>query len=132
MCNNKEKVEYPTFTREEFDSILQVLKVNEDAVYQNKRSEYSPDEDVLENFHTQATLQGTTPAQIALTFFLKHILSIAISVRSKKYLESMTFQNEDGSEGLMQKFIDARNYIPLMIACMESERKAENQNNQIS
>lgn len=103
---------------EQFENLRDEFLVHEARILGWKRDEYSPNEDRLQNFREVAAFMGLRPAEVALTYLMKHIQSIALAVRSGKYAWTW---NTEGGEGLKQRFADARNYLLLLAACLEEE-----------
>lgn len=109
-------------TPEQFESLRDEFLVHEAKIMDWKRGEYSHNEDRLQNFREVAAFMGLRPAEVALTYLMKHVQSIALAVRSGKYAWTW---NTEGGEGLKQRFADARNYLLLLAACLEEEQKQE-------
>jgi hypothetical protein len=107
------------YSPEKFEDLVKEFEEEEAKILLHKRSEYSDKEDRLQNFHQQAIIQGVEPAGIALTYLLKHILSIAkaVSVGNQPWV----WTTKEGHEGLKQRFADARNYLLLLAACVDEE-----------
>lgn len=103
-------------TPEQFEILREEFLTHEARILDWKRGEYSPDEDRLLNFRQVAEFEGRTPAEVALTWLLKHIQSITLAVRSADY--AWAWETE-GGEGLKQRIADARNYLLLLAACLE-------------
>ena len=66
--------------------------------------EYATEDDKLSNFKRQAEMQGIEPLQVAVTFFLKHVFSIARGVSLR--------------EPMSGRIYDAINYLHLINALM--------------
>jgi hypothetical protein len=107
-------------TPERFESLQKEFVAHEARILNWKRGEYSSNEDRLQNFREVAAFMGLRPAEVALTYLMKHIQSITLAVRYGKY--SWTWTTE-GGEGLKQRIADARNYLLLLAACLEEENK---------
>lgn len=107
-------------TPEQFESLRDEFLVHEAKILDWKRGEYSSNDDRLQNFREVAAFMGLRPAEVALTYLMKHIQSITLAVRYGKY--SWTWTTE-GGEGLKQRIADARNYLLLLAACLEEENK---------
>lgn len=105
-------------TPEQFENLRDEFLSHEAKIMDFKRGEYSPNSDRLQNFREVAAFLGLRPSEVALTYLLKHIQSIALAVRSGKYTWAW---NTEGGEGLKQRFADARNYLLLLAACLEEE-----------
>lgn len=77
---------------------------------------------MLLNFRQVANLTGQKPSQVAMTYLLKHIQSLAIAVKTDEYFWAWTDGNK---EGLKQRIADARNYLLLLAACLDEEDNAK-------
>jgi len=111
-------------TPERFEALREEFLTHEAKILDWKRGEYSPNEDRLLNFREVAAFMGLRPAEVALTYLMKHIQSIALAVRSGKYAWTW---NTEGGEGLKQRIADARNYLLLLAACLEAEMEAKDE-----
>ena len=89
-----------------------------------KCGEYASGNDRLQNFREVAKFLGQMPSEIALAYLLKHVQSIALSVRTGKY--AWKWETE-GGEGLKQRIADARNYLLLLAACIDEESEAKHE-----
>ena len=108
-------------TPERFESLQEEFVAHEARILNWKRGEYaSDDEDRLQNFRQVAEFAGMKMSEVALIWLMKHIQSIALAVRSGKYAWTWT---TEGGEGLKQRIADARNYLLLLVACLEEENK---------
>ncbi|HHV98584.1 MAG TPA: hypothetical protein GXX36_03265 [Clostridiaceae bacterium] len=107
-------------TPEQFENLREEFMEHEAKILDWKRGEYSPNEDRLQNFREVADFLDRRPSEVALTYLLKHIQSIALAVRSGKYSWSW---NTEGGEGLKQRIADARNYLLLLAACLDEEKQ---------
>ena len=105
-------------TPQQFENLRDEFLTREARILVWKRSEYSSNEDRLQNFREVAALTGLRLSEVALIWLLKHIQSITLAVRSERY--SWTWETEDG-EGLKQRIADARNYLLLLAACLDEE-----------
>ncbi len=111
-------------TRQWYEELAKEFQEAEQVILSNKRHEYSPNYDVLENFKQISDFVGIPKEQVALVYLLKHIQSIAMAIRGyEKY--NWTWATKDG-EGLKQRIADARNYLLLLAACIEEETKEVN------
>ncbi len=110
---------YGSYSPKKFEMLMKEFTEKEQEILTHKRLEYSNNEDRLQNFHQQASIQGTRPAEIALTYLLKHILSISKGVTTGG--QSWAWTTRHGHEGLKQRFADARNYLLLLAACVDAE-----------
>jgi|SRR5690606_13230570 len=109
-------------TKERFDILRDEFLEKEAKILYWKQDEYSSGDDALQNFWEVAQFTGLRPAEVALTYLLKHIQSITLAVRTQDY--NWSWNTKDG-EGLKQRFADARNYLLLLAACLEEEQQNE-------
>lgn len=107
-------------TNDRFKELQQEFMKHEAGILEWKRGEYAPHDDRLQNFREVAAFLNKRPAEVALTYLMKHIQSITLAVRTGSY--NWTW-NTEGGEGLKQRFADARNYLLLLAACLEEESK---------
>lgn len=108
------------YSPERFACLADEFRTTEERIRIHKDSEYGGNGDVLRNFHQQALVQGVSPASIALTYLLKHVLSIANAVKTDS--QPWVWATADGREGLKQRFADARTYLLLLAACIDEQR----------
>lgn len=109
-------------TPEQFENLRDEFLIREARILDWKAGEYSPNEDRLLNFRQVADLLGQRPSEVALSYLLKHIQSIALAVRSNTY--SWAWETE-GGEGLKQRIADARNYLLLLAGCLDEEVRCD-------
>ena len=109
---------------EQFEVLCEEFADHEVHLLAWKRNEYASGEDRLQNFREVAGFLGQKPAEVALVYLLKHVQSIALSVRTGKY--AWKWETE-GGEGLKQRIADARNYLLLLAACLEAEMEAKDE-----
>ena len=109
-------------TKERFDILRDEFLEKEAKILYWKQGEYSSGDDALQNFREVAQFTGLRPAEVALTYLLKHIQSIALAVRTQDY--TWSWSTKDG-EGLKPRFSEARNYLLLLAACLEEEQQNE-------
>jgi len=114
---------YKPFSPARFETLVKEFQEQEAKILSHKGNEYSDQEDRLQNFHLQAIVQNVEPAVIALTYLLKHILSIAKAVGDGN--QPWEWTTKEGHEGLKQRFADARNYLLLLAACLEETYEKE-------
>lgn len=105
-------------TLESFENLREEFLEHEAGILEWKRGEYAPNDDRLQNFREVAAFLNKRPAEVALTYLMKHIQSITLAVRTGSY--NWTW-NTEGGEGLKQRIVDARNYLLLLAACLEEE-----------
>ena len=94
------------FTPARFEQLVKEFQEQEGKILSHKGNEYSDQEDRLLNFREVAEVLGRTPAEVALSYLLKHIQSIALAVKTGKYTWAWA---TEGGEGLKQRIADARN-----------------------
>jgi len=112
-------------TPEQFENLREEFLSHEAKILDWKRGEYSPNEDRLQNFREVAGFLDQRLAEVALSYLLKHIQSIALAVRTEKY--AWAWETNRGGEGLKQRIADARNYLLLLAACLEAEMEAKDE-----
>jgi len=105
--------------QQEFEELLGAFKAHEEEILGHKGEEYATEEDRLKNFREIAQFLDVSMSEVALNYMLKHVQSIAQAVRSGSV--EWCWQDENGNEGLKQRIADARNYLPLLAACIEEE-----------
>jgi len=111
-------------TQEQFVTLCKEFLEREHDLLAAKAGDYAVDNDRLWNFHAQGQLEGKRPSEIALTHLLKHVLSLVKAVRTGS--GEWAWVLPEGREGLKQRFADARNYLLLLAACLEEERRGKN------
>ena len=107
-------------TPEQFEILRDEFLIREARILDWKAGEYTANRDRLLNFREVADFLGQKPAEVALVYLLKHVQSIALSVRTGKYAWAW---EKEGGEGLKQRIADARNYLLLLAACLEEENE---------
>jgi len=116
-------------TPEQFEILRDELLVHEARLLDWKRGEYSSDDNRLQNFCEVADFLSRKPSEVALVCLLKHIQSISLAVRTSSYTWAW---KAVGGEGLKQRIADARNYLLLLAACLESEVDMECQSKEFT
>lgn len=107
-----------TYQAERFNKLVKEFAEIEAIILTWKAGEYTDTVDRLKNFRQVAAFQGRTPAQVALTYLLKHVQSIALAVETGNYVWAW---EKEGGEGMKQRFADARNYLLLLAACLDED-----------
>lgn len=108
--------------REEFKKLYIEMRTKEQDLLGMKRKEYTQgNEDVLLNFKQSAAFLGCDPKDVCVTYMMKHIQSIVLAVKENPDLK-FVWENPDGTEGLAQRFSDARNYIVLLAGLIEDQK----------
>ncbi len=106
----------------EFKVLMDEFLNHEQEIMNLKAQDYTNDHDRLKNFRQIAQFEGRNMSQIAMSYLLKHVQSIALAVQAGDLGEdSWVWSTEDGYEGLKQRIADARNYLLLLAACLEVE-----------
>jgi hypothetical protein len=103
----------------------EALLKRENEVLGFKAEEYTAGKDALQNLKEIADFTGQRPSEVALIFLLKHIQGITLAVRSGSYNWNW---ESGGQEGLIQRFVDSRNWLLLLAACLEVETKERQEN----
>jgi hypothetical protein len=105
-------------TPQQFENLRDEFLTHEARIMDWKRREYSTKADRLQNFREVAAFVGQKQSEVALTYLMKYIQSIALAVQTGNYAWDW---NTEGGEGLKQRFADARNYLLLLAACLQEE-----------
>jgi hypothetical protein len=105
--------------RGEFEGLMKSMVDRETKLLLQKRKEYAGDDDVLVNFKQIAPILGCEPEDVAVMYLMKHIQSVC---HGAKRGDPLVWANTDGSEGILQKITDARNYL-LLLAAIISENQ---------
>ncbi len=108
---------------ERLNELWSQLHTKESELMGIKAGEYASGDDRLYNFKEGARLMNCTPPETAWAYLTKHLISIQKAVHEGRYNFSWAVLQEDGTytEGVIQKIVDARNYLFLMLCCMEDE-----------
>lgn len=88
----------------------------EDILFGAKGAEYTQgdiEDNKLSNFERQAGMLGLKPQQVCATYMLKHLDSVMKWVRT----------GEEGSEPMLMRFVDLRNYVDLMYGIYVSQQE---------
>ncbi len=98
-----------------YTDICDTLSATASAIEKSKRTTYTVgDQDVLRNFKAVAERIGSTPAQVALTYFLKHVDSVITMVKRPDI---------EDSEPPIERFADIINYTRILHAILVEERE---------
>lgn len=106
-----------------FAQIYDGLTSKEEALFGVKKDQYAFDDERLHNFIQAAKVEGRRPSQIAFSYFVKHLIAIQKAIDTEQYelyWERLT-EAGDKDECIVQRFADARNYLLLMLCCLEYE-----------
>ncbi len=115
-----------------FKDFYKELIDKENEVMLSKRDDYASEDDPWENFETVALMTGVTREQVALTYLLKHIQSIAKAVTENPHCgNEFYWVKSTGGEGLKQRFVDARNYLALLAGMLEENKGGKNNANNV-
>ena len=127
LLENQE-MQYPLGSRSRINQIFTELMKKETELMGIKGNEYATNEFGLYNFQDIARATGQTMSLTAYTLLQKHLSSIGKAVKSsqrpKMCWEYVDNEGKHG-EGLLQRFSDARNYLALLLACMEYENETK-------
>lgn len=106
-----------------FAEIFERLHEKEMGLLSLKGQDYATDDERLENFILAAGMLHQRPSQIALEYLTKHYIAVIneIAKDSGDLVWSYVI-NGEVKEGFIQKVCDARNYLGLMLCCLEQER----------
>ena len=108
--------------QEEFKKLYTEMRTKEQGLLGMKRQEYTQgNEDVLLNFKQSAAFLGCDPKDVCVTYMMKHVQSIVLAVKENPDLE-FVWENPGGTEGLAQRFSDARNYLVLLAGLIEDQK----------
>ncbi len=108
-------------TSKDFEGLVGEFLEEEEKLMEWKAQEYSTDGDRLQNFREVAFLEQRKMSQVAFSYLLKHLQSIALVVNNGRV--KWCWEDENGNEGTKQRIADARNYLLLLSACIEEEEK---------
>lgn len=104
----------------EFENLVIDFQQHESSLLKAKANDYATT-DRLANFRAVAEFLGIEPSVVCLTYMLKHVQAISLAVTEDRVRGNWDWETEEGSEGLMQRIADARNYLLLLAACLEAE-----------
>ena len=97
-----------------FDKLVDTLQRNEVEMMDVKRPAYTQgSEDVLANFKRVAARLETTPGQVLLTYFEKHMDAIRSALLHPEIPQA---------EEMSGRFLDARNYLALGYALLQESK----------
>lgn len=91
--------------RTTFEALLDELDGNSVATLKAKNARYSSDDDTLHNFNAGADIAGTTPAQCAWGYAVKHLVAL------RDMIDANDFSNR---EDFLEKCQDIINYVRLI------------------
>lgn len=108
---------------ERFNELWTQTHSKESGLMGIKAGEYASGDDRLYNFKEGARLMNCTSPETAWAYLTKHLISIQKAVHEGRYNFSWAVLQEDGTytEGIIQKIVDARNYLFLLLCCLEDE-----------
>ena len=100
---------------EQLKSIAEQLFRDCFEVLSHKGRSYSTRQDELQNFKDLGYLLQLDPKYVCMIYLMKHIYSISSMVRGEKL----------DTEGIYGRVLDAINYLILLYALFEEEKKNE-------
>ena len=108
---------------ERLNELWKQLHTKESDLLGVKAGEYASGHERLYNFIEGAHLMNCTTPEVAWAYLTKHLIAVQKATHEGKYNFSWAVKQEDGTytEGIIQKIVDARNYLFLMLCCMEEE-----------
>lgn len=106
-----------------FAEIFECLHEKEMDLLSLKGQDYATEDERLENFIQAAGVLHQRPSQITLEYFTKHFIAVIneVAKESGDLVWSYVI-NGEVKEGFIQKICDARNYLGLLLCCLEQER----------
>ena len=107
------------YSKKQWDELVKEFEAKEARLLHSKNREYTGGrgkESFLLNFEEVAVFEGREPAQVALTWLLKHVHGICKAVGTGEY--NWEWENDNG-EQLKQRISDARNYLLLLAGCLD-------------
>ena len=108
--------------KEKFKKLYTEMRAKEQDLLGVKRHEYTQgDDDVLLNFKQSAAFIGCDPKDVCIAYLMKHVQSVVLAVKKDRDLK-FVWENPDGTEGLAQRFCDARNYLVLLAGLIEDQK----------
>ncbi len=112
------------------NELWNALHEKETSLIGIKAGEYANDDERLYNFKNGAALIGGLPSQVAWAYLTKHLIAIQKAVMNGSFQKinfDWAIKHEDGgyTEGLIQKIVDARNYLFFILACLEEEESKQ-------
>jgi hypothetical protein len=115
------------FTVDSMQTMLAQMHKAETEVLERKRREYVGEDGYkpLSNIHFMASINAMRPEEVATVLLSKHLLGLSRLVQGKEKLE-LSMVRPDGTEGLLQRILDARNYLFLLACLVEEGRLAGN------
>ncbi len=115
-----------------FEDFYKELIDKEAEVMMAKKVDYASEDNRWENFESVALMTGVTREQVALTYLLKHIQSIAKAITEDPNAGMQFYWvKSTGGEGLKQRFVDARNYLALLAGMLEENKGGKNNANNV-
>lgn len=96
---------------EAFNQIRENLNTCCNEVLRAKGADYARNDDRLDNFKVIADLLGCDPSEVCTVYFMKHVIAVL------RYIREGTLE----SEPITERFVDLRNYVDLLWACVVEE-----------
>ena len=111
-----------------FNLIANEFTTAESEIIAKKRKRYANNDNVLLNLEQVAELAGVSAALVCYILLLKHVQAIGNALATGEWCDAWGWELPNGMEGLKQHFADARNYLLLLAACLDSVETEEEAN----
>lgn len=108
------------YTQQDFDRFIDEMWSQSGALLRSKGNEYASDMDRLGNFRRVAVATGLPMKKVALVWLMKHMDAISQGIQKG---QPFVMTQENGAEGLRQRFTDVINYLLLLGAILDHETK---------
>jgi len=106
---------------EDFSEYARGIFEREQEILANKQHGYTHgNADVLIAFKTIAEAAGVTPLQVCVVFLAKHLSALTSAIESGEITKEW-YAETGGDEGLVERMLDARNYLLFLGALIEEE-----------
>lgn len=97
MVDETMQISTEKMSNDEFDELMDDFLGMVDETMRWKAEEYSPeDDDRLKNFRQVAAVTGMTPAEVCITYQLKHLHSLLNATRNGNI--DWTYANDEGAK----------------------------------
>ena len=97
-----------------FEELCKELERDSESLLEGKRQDYSPQEDVLQNFKLNGQFLGLTPEQICIVYISKHLQALVNSSQGHTLVV----------EGARSRILDIYNYLKLLNALVTERTPA--------
>ena len=114
-CEEKTTPAAGVVTQETFEALVKEIRDASLETLIQKNGNYAPEADKIHNFRAGGAILGRTPAQVALGYMTKHLVSLIDKV------ERNDFSNRDD---LLEKCQDIINYTAIIWVCGNEEARA--------